>query len=47
AFNALINLGYRASEAKNALSDIISENRDKKITVEEMIKQSLRKLSQR
>ncbi|MGC9069864.1 MAG: Holliday junction branch migration protein RuvA [Elusimicrobiales bacterium] len=47
AFNALINLGYRASEAKNALSDVISENRDKKITVEEMIKQSLRKLSQR
>ncbi len=47
ALNALVNLGYKVSEAKNALVEVISENSGKKMIVEEMIKQSLKKLSQR
>lgn len=47
AVNALVNLGYRVSEAKAALGEVISENRDKNITLEDMIKYSLKKLSGR
>lgn len=47
ALNALLNLGYKSGEAKSAISEVISENREKKITLEDMIKFSIRKLSGR
>lgn len=45
AYNALINLGYKSIEAKTAVSEVISENSDKNITLEDIIKFSLKKLS--
>lgn len=47
AYNALINLGYKSVEAKTAVSEVISENSQKNITLEEIIKLSLKKLSGR
>lgn len=45
AYNALINLGYKSVEAKTAVSEVISENSDKNITLEDIIRFSLKKLS--
>lgn len=47
AVNALVNLGYKTTEARNAVSEVLSENREKRITLEEVVKLSLRKLSAR
>lgn len=45
AYNALINLGYKSLDAKTVVSEVISENTQKNITLEEIIKLSLKKLS--
>lgn len=44
--NALINLGYKSSQANYVIKEVIQEIRGKKITIEDMIKLSLKKLSQ-
>ena len=45
AINALVSLGYKLSQAKQAIDDIIYENKGKDISIEEIIKLSLKKLS--
>ena len=45
ALNALVNLGYRTSEVKDAISEILYQNREKGITLEDLIKLCIKKLS--
>lgn len=45
ALNALVNLGFKATDAKLALNEVLEENRGKKLTLEDLIKYSLSKLS--
>lgn len=44
ALNALVNLGFKASDAKVAILEVIDENRDKKLPIEDIIKIALKKL---
>jgi len=45
ALNALISLGYKASESKDAINSVIDENKDRSLTAEDIIKLSLKKIS--
>lgn len=43
--NALVSLGYKSSDSREALNSVIEENNGKNMTLEELIKFSLRKIS--
>jgi len=43
--NALVSLGYKANQAKEAFYNVIEENRGKELSIEEIIKLSLKKLN--
>jgi len=43
--SALVSLGYKASQAKDAIEMVMDENRAKTLSIEEMIKLSLKKLN--
>ncbi|MCX7641438.1 MAG: hypothetical protein N2Z20_02245 [Elusimicrobiales bacterium] len=47
AINALVNLGYKMTDVKSTVSQVISENKDKNMTLEDIIKVSLKILSKR
>jgi Holliday junction resolvasome RuvABC DNA-binding subunit len=43
--SALVSLGYKAGQAKDAIEMVMDENRGKTLSIEEMIKLSLKKLN--
>ncbi|HPO95283.1 MAG TPA: Holliday junction ATP-dependent DNA helicase RuvA [Elusimicrobiales bacterium] len=45
ALNALISLGYKVSDSREALNSVLEEKGEKKLTIEDLIKLSLRKIS--